>query len=75
MWQSDFAEREGGFCLCAGRVAPAVRRADCEQQLVRAVRPVIFKEIRDLFRGKLLAAGVEQDQDWLVAGSAPLDQL
>ena len=73
--EGDLAKREKGLGLSSGRVAPAISRADGKQQLLRAVRLVIFEKVRDLFRGELLAARVEQYQFGRGAALALFDQF
>ena len=60
--QGDLAEGENRLCLGSGGIAPAIGRANGEQQLLRAVRLVVLEEVGDFFRSELLAARVEQYQ-------------
>ena len=63
--QSDLSKGENMIGGSARGRVPAIGRTDGKQQLLRAVRLVVLKEVCDLFRSELTAARVEQDQNRL----------
>lgn len=73
--QGHLAERKYQVCGPAGSVAEPIRRADGEEQVLRAAILLVAQQLGKLFRGKLPPPGIKQDQDWRGAAAPGFGQL